>query len=358
MATINGTSFNDNDTIQNGIFRPALLGTASADSIFGLGGNDVLDGGAGADLMSGGDGNDIYFVDDAGDNITDTKGYDVVNSFRSYTMKIGLETLALIGIDNINGTGTGNNDDMAGNDSNNILTGLAGSDQLSGNGGNDTLDGGAGSDFMEGGAGNDIYFVNDINDIVDETVFMSSGIDTVNADIAYTLDSELENLNLTGTALSGTGNELNNTINGNNSNNSLNGMNGKDNLVGNGGNDTLNGGLGKDNLNGGVGLDKFLFNIVPGVSNADTITGYVSADDTITLENAIFTKFTATGAIAAGNFVAKVNPVAVDANDYLLYNTATGALLYDANGNGAGAAIQFATLTGAPALTAADFLIV
>ena len=359
MATINGTNFHDNDTIQNGVFRPALIGTTVADSIFGLGGNDILDGGAGADMMSGGDGNDVYFIDNAGDTITDTKGYDVVNSYRSYTMKIGLETLALIGDDPVNGTGTGNNDDITGNDSNNVLMGLAGSDQLAGNGGNDTLDGGLGADYMEGGAGNDIYVVNDINDVADETSFLSNGIDLVNAGISYALDSELENLTLTGNAaLAGTGNEINNVINGNNGNNVLNGLAGIDNLVGNGGNDTLSGGLGKDSLTGGVGQDKFLFDAAAGINNADTITGYIAADDTITLENAIFTKFTVTGAINASNLVAKASPVAADANDYLLYNTTTGVLSYDANGNAAGAAVQFATLTGAPALTAADFLIV
>ncbi|MBL8497497.1 calcium-binding protein [Nitrosomonas sp. JL21] len=359
MAIINGTNFNDNDTTQNGVFRSALIGTAGVDSIFGFAGNDILDGGIGADMMSGGDGNDVYYVDNAGDIITDTKGYDVVNSFLSYTMKVGLETLALIGDNPINGTGTPNNDDITGNDSNNVLMGLVGIDQLAGNGGNDTLDGGLGADYMEGGAGNDIYVVNDINDVADETGFLSNGVDLINASISYVLDSELENLTLTGTAaLSGTGNEFNNIINGNNGNNLLNGLAGVDNLVGNGGNDTLSGGLGKDSLNGGTGQDKFLFNAAPGINNADTITGYVAADDTITLENAIFTKFTATGIINAGNLIAKANPVAVDANDYLLYNTTTGVLSYDANGNAAGAAVQFATLVGAPAVTAADFQIV
>ncbi len=359
LAIINGTNFNDNDSIQNGVLRPTLIGTTAADSIFGLGGNDILDGGAGADMMSGGDGNDVYFIDDAGDTIIDTKGYDVVNSVRSYTLKIGLETLALIGDAAINGTGTGNNDDITGNDNNNVLMGLGGNDQLAGNGGNDTLDGGPGADYMEGGAGNDIYVVNDVNDVADETSFLSNGIDLINASISYVLDSELENLTLTGTtALTGTGNEFNNVLNGNNGNNLLNGLGGNDSLVGNGGNDTLSGGLGKDNLNGGVGQDKFLFNVAPGINNADTIIGYVAVDDTIVLENAIFTKLTATGVINASNLVAKANPIAVDANDFLLYNTTTGVLSYDANGNAAGAAVQIATLSGAPALTATDFLIV
>ena len=42
----------------------------------------------------------------------------------------------------------------------------------------------------------------------------------------------------------------------------------------------------------------------------------------------------------------------------IVYNTTNGALFFDVDGNGATAAVQFATLTGAPALTAADFEII
>lgn len=42
----------------------------------------------------------------------------------------------------------------------------------------------------------------------------------------------------------------------------------------------------------------------------------------------------------------------------MVYNTATGVLSYDADGNGGGAAVAIANLTGLPALTAGDFSIV
>ena len=59
------------------------------------------------------------------------------------------------------------------------------------------------------------------------------------------------------------------------------------------------------------------------------------------------------------DFKASTKGVAGDSNDYILYNTKTGALLYDADGKGSGAAIQFATLSNKPRnLTAGDFLVV
>jgi Ca2+-binding RTX toxin-like protein len=50
--------------------------------------------------------------------------------------------------------------------------------------------------------------------------------------------------------------------------------------------------------------------------------------------------------------------LAVDANDYILYDTATGKLYYDADGIGAIAKIQFAILTGAPTLVSADITVI
>jgi serralysin len=48
-----------------------------------------------------------------------------------------------------------------------------------------------------------------------------------------------------------------------------------------------------------------------------------------------------------------------DADDRIIYNPATYALWYDADGNGAGAAVQIATLVGgAVGLTQADFMVV
>jgi Ca2+-binding RTX toxin-like protein len=66
---------------------------------------------------------------------------------------------------------------------------------------------------------------------------------------------------------------------------------------------------------------------------------------------------TTTGTLSSNNFLAGTG-MAADGNDYILYNTTSGALYYDADGNGAVAALQFATLTGNPLITNADFTVV
>ena len=45
-------------------------------------------------------------------------------------------------------------------------------------------------------------------------------------------------------------------------------------------------------------------------------------------------------------------------SDWIVYDTATGALYYDSNGATAGGQTQFAALAGAPALSVTDFFVV
>lgn len=64
----------------------------------------------------------------------------------------------------------------------------------------------------------------------------------------------------------------------------------------------------------------------------------------------------ALGQLSASAFV--VGSAAGNANDRIIYNSATGALSYDADGNGAGAAEQFANVGTGLALTASELFIV
>jgi hypothetical protein len=60
-------------------------------------------------------------------------------------------------------------------------------------------------------------------------------------------------------------------------------------------------------------------------------------------------------ALTAAEF--RISAAAADADDRIIYNSTTGAVIYDSNGNVAGGATQFATLPAGLALTVLDFLV-
>jgi Ca2+-binding RTX toxin-like protein len=63
----------------------------------------------------------------------------------------------------------------------------------------------------------------------------------------------------------------------------------------------------------------------------------------------------APGGLPAGAF--RTGSSAQDADDRIIYDAATGALYFDGDGNGGGAAIQFATLGTGLSLAASDFIV-
>ena len=315
IENLTGSNFND-----------SLTGNTKNNILNGGAGNDTLNGGAGADTMIGGAGNDTFTVNLAGDIVTENlnAGTDKISSSVTYTLPVNVENLTLTGALAINGTG---------NDLNNKLTGNSAANQLTGGAGNDTLDGKAGIDTMLGGLGNDSYVVDNAGDSITEN--SAEGTDKVSSKVTYTLPANVENLTLTGTlAIDGTGNDQANKITGNSDNNQL------------------SGGAGNDTLTGGAGKDIFKFTTA---GHVDTITDFIVADDTIQLENAVFTSLT-TGALAASQF--RIGAKALDANDYIIYDNAAGKLLYDADGNGAGAAVQIATIGVGLSMTNADIVVI
>jgi len=240
---------------------------------------------------------------------------------------------------------------------NDVFTGSSGADVLLSYAGNDTLTGGAGLDTLIGGAGNDVYVVT-AGDTVTEV--SGEGVDTVRSTAGWTLKANLENLTLEGARnIAGTGNTLANKLIGNTGNNILKGLGARDTLTGNAGNDTLDGGAGNDTLIGGAGSDTFVFaNAL--TANRDTVRDFAPGVDKLRLDDDIFTALTP-GALSADAFVKGSGVTsAQDASDRIVYDTATGALYYDADGAGGAAAVQFAVLAGTPhpALSATDILIV
>ncbi|WP_298189926.1 pre-peptidase C-terminal domain-containing protein [Novosphingobium sp.] len=373
------------DTMLGGAGNDTMFGEVGNDKLFGEAGDDVLDGGVGKDRMVGGAGNDTYVVDSIGDRVFETTttasqidagGTDRIES--AITLDLGVraglrfvENLTLTGSARINGTG---------NALDNVITGNSANNRLVGGAGDDTLNGGAGSDKMLGGAGNDTYIVDATSDRVYETTTTSGlvdagGLDTVLTSVSYNLDVSaglrlVENLTLAGTAnLKGSGNALNNTMTGNDGDNRLVGGAGNDTLIGGLGadrimggndNDALYGNLGRDVLTGGAGADRFIFD-TPGNTrlNADLITDFVSGTDKLVFARGVFTGFAASGALSSAAFWSGdgVN-FAHDADDRLIYNSASGALWYDADGTGTIKAVKVATLAGGPDLAFSDILIV
>jgi Ca2+-binding RTX toxin-like protein len=297
------------------------VGNDLANRITGTTGDNVLDGKKGADWMAGGLGNDSYHIDNVGDVAVEEAdaGTDTLTSVYSWTLGAHVENLVLQGGGNLRGFG---------NDLNNRLTG---------NDGNNVLDGKKGADWMAGGLGDDSYYIDDVGDVVVEAA--GAGVDTVHSVYSWTLGANVENLVLRGGGnLRGIGNDLANAISGND------------------GNNDLYGGLGADVLTGGAGADRFIFDTAPGGGNVDMITDFVVGQDRIVLDDAIFGGAGVPGTMRAGQF--REGAAAADHSDRIVYNSATGDLFYDADGDGAGAAVLFARLQPGLALSHADFVIV
>ena len=278
-------------------------------TLTGNSGANLLDGGAGADVMIGSGGDDIYIVADSGDVVTESSsggGTDEVRSALSYTLGNNVERLVLTGSAAIDATG-------------NSLANV-----LSGNSASNTLDGGSGADTMNGGADDDTYIVNSTSDVVTELV--GEGTDAVRSSVTYTLAANVERLTLTGSsAISGTGNGLDNVLSGNGAANTLSGA---------GGNDLLDGAAGADTLVGGLGNDLYIVD-----NTADLVTeaagqgtDAVQASVTYTLASEI-ENLTLTG-------MAAINATGNALDNVLIgnsgANTLTGGAGVDAMSGGAG----------------------
>jgi Ca2+-binding RTX toxin-like protein len=298
-----------------------LYGGEGNDTVSGGIGNDTLDGGAGIDALYGGEGNDTYFVTSADDRVIEYagEGTDTVHSSVNYVVEnANIENLVLTGSAAYGyGNGLANrmsaseagsllhgwsgNDTLTGGASRDRLYGSSGDDRLYGNGGNDRLYGGTGKDRLEGGTGRDYLAGESGNDV------LKSG------------DSH-------------------------------------DTISGSSGNDVIYGGTGKDILSGGSGRDTFVFDSKLGKGEIDTIRDFNPWEDTIRLENAIFTKVGGKGTLKWDAFY--VGSQAVDAEDRIIYDPFKGALYYDKDGAGGAAQVQFAKIDKHLFLTVDDFRII
>jgi len=235
----------------------------------------------------------------------------------------------------------------------------------------------SGFEKVIGSTNDDTYVVNSTTIQIEEkpdTEGNTFGVDTVVSSVDYTLGANLENLVLTGDAVNGTGNELNNHITGNSGNNTLMGGDGADtldggigtdtasytgsaaavnvslvanatntggdaagdvlsnieNLIGSNHNDTLTGNAGNNKLEGGNGNDTLI-----GGAGADTLDGgdgnntasYTGSSAQVNVSLSLVAGATNTGGDAAGDVLNNIdNLIGSDHNDTLTGNTGNNKL--------------------------------
>ncbi|MBX3575577.1 MAG: M10 family metallopeptidase [Rhizobiaceae bacterium] len=183
---------------------------------------------------------------------------------------------------------------------------------------------------------------------VSEAIFFSGGFNT-RGTVTIGPGVVIEN------ARGGSGSDI---LRGNTAKNVLMGNDGADSLFGYGNDDILYGGWGNDRLVGGPNKDIFVFNTpLDALNNVDSLPDFRPIDDTIRLENAIFTSLSQRGPLHQAFFKRGAAPS--DGNDYIIYNPSTGDLSYDQDGSGSTyAPILFARLPTGLAMTYLDFVVI
>lgn len=296
-----------------------LIGTAANETLTGTSGSDLIDGNAGNDKIKAGQGDDIVYMGDGNDSVTLGNGN---NSLYGETTNVDSDD---------------GNDKVTAGSGNNFLAPGTGDDTVKTGNGNNTVIGGSGNDKITTGSGDDI----------------------IDADGYYVDDGE--------------------------------GGDGNDTISTGAGNDTIYLGNGFDTVQGGSGNDTFVFiaiedgsslpvsnsssssngglNFNVGAASTSTATGSTSAGsgsssssgststvttikdfnagtlgsvvDQLVLDSAVFEALSTT-ALPAGLATTNLligkgvtgpssNETGID--DYLIFNTATGALYYDPDGN-------------------------
>ncbi|MDZ8186775.1 MAG: calcium-binding protein [Nostoc sp. ChiSLP02] len=359
-------------------------GQGGNDKIDGLSGDDLLRGGAGNDVLRGDAGNDSL-IGDAGNNLLDGgNGNDTVSVSGYYTFDYPDEEFdSRVGGKNtlIGGVGD-DNLSASGSKGNNLLNGGDGKDTLSisgyynGNnygyydsrsGGNNTLNGGAGDDNLSasGSDGDNLLSGDDGNDFLSISGYYKY---TPNdnpyelRDLSITFDSRSSGDNtlnggIGNDTLNAEGSTGNNLLFGGDGNDILtaSGASGKNTFKGGSGNDTLTGGKGNDSLYGEAGIDSFAFNSFN--EGIDKIYDFNATNEVIRISAAGFGGGLSLGKLSASRF--KIGASATTSTQRFIYNSTTGALFFDQDGNASAfGQVQFAQLSNGLSLTNNNFLVV
>jgi Ca2+-binding RTX toxin-like protein len=229
-----------------------------------------------------------------------------------------------------------------------------GADTLRAGLGADTLDSGAGSDLLDGGEGNDSLRAGDGDNTADggagaDTIMGGAGVDELSG------GDDADRISGLGGDDFLKGDAANDSVYGGLGNDNIEGGEGSDRLFGDGGADTLDGGFGADQLTGGAGADGFLLD--RSGSGVDRFLDFNPAEDLILLSQASYIGLTPGPLPGPLLEFSATGDASGTGGPSFVYDGATGRLYFDFDGDGAIPGQLLAILTGAPTLTAADFLI-
>jgi Ca2+-binding RTX toxin-like protein len=316
------------------------------DTVYGNGGNDLLIGHGGADYLDGGEGDDIFVIGGFGSGVqgTTSKADD------------------------------GNKEWIATGDKHDVIVGGEGVDTL-------RITTGIGANTKANGT----VVLNDDNFKSMEVVQVGGTVGRLNVEnTALQLLNDHYYFKANGTVsdlsntLGNNGGTINNVVvdasglttnglrfEGNANQQTFIGTSKADVFVGNGGNDTLTGNGGADTFVFGKVYEQVVTgsstsvqtytNTAFNLTGVDTITDFTRGTDKIELHLDQYSQLA-----GFNSSMLRVNSTgtAQDANDYLIYNTTTKTLSYDADGNGSGAKVDIAVLTGVSTVSVSDFVVV
>ncbi|MFA6178734.1 MAG: calcium-binding protein [Candidatus Methylopumilus sp.] len=333
--TVHGSEGVDNATMRLG-----------DDTYYGNGGNDLLVGHGGADHLDGGEGDDIFLIGGFGSGVQGTTSK--ADDGNKEWIATGVKHDVIVGGDGV--------------DTLRVTTGI---------GANNTTNG--------------TVVLNDANFQGMEVVQVGGTVGRLNVE-----DSALQLLNdhyyfrangsvadLSNT-LGNNGGTINNVVidasgvtangllfEGNANTQTFIGTTQDDRFVGNSGNDTLTGGSGSDTfvfgkvheqvVTGSATTVQTYVDTAFNLTGFDTITDFLHGTDKLELNT---DQYSALAGFTAANFVVGAGATAGDIDDYLIFDTTSHTLKYDADGSGAGAAVNIAVLTGVSTLTTADIVVV
>lgn len=379
-----------NDTIIGGDGNDSIVGGSGQDSIIGGGGDDditmlvtsgnidIIDAGAGEDILRlsgattvaaavvdlsvtvpGGD--QLTSVSNAAENLVQ-QGFENLDA--TGLTGFGVIVTAAVGGSYVEGSGLA--DTITGGIGVDWLSGNGGADSISGGAGDDTIGGGTGVDTISGDAGNDVINMlvsNGNTDAIDAglgidtLVLTGAGTANMTVDLSASdqftgsggdsaIQQGFENLDASGITNARTV--------------TVTAASGGSNIIGTKNADTIKSGIGADTMTGGAGGDHFEFGVTPVSGNVDTITDFTSGTDVIDLYHIKFEMITtiAGGTLSAAEFTSGAGlKSSSTAGTVIVYDTSSGGLYYDADGNGTGSGELIAILGNAPWLLASDIFI-